>query len=155
MPLCDLGCRCDLTTVQTVIDYKAVATVGGDKPKKKDRRVDVPTLQLAVLRCDCAVGLVCDLCEVFDLGVFEQHRIRPHVSVNPPDNVIVLAENDKLVFGVSRRFDLANPEVPAIDFSDQQIAHDCRINTKGSLKDGNFVSKLFDFVVLNLVRHCD
>ena len=35
MPLCDLGCCCDLTTVQTVIDYKAVARVGGDKPKKK------------------------------------------------------------------------------------------------------------------------
>ena len=70
-----------------VIDHKAVATGWVVKTKKKDRRVDVPTLQLAVLRCDCAVDRVCDLCEVFDLGVFEQHRIRPHVSIDPSDNV--------------------------------------------------------------------
>ena len=35
LPLCDLGCRCDLTTVQTVIDYKAVARVGGGYVQKE------------------------------------------------------------------------------------------------------------------------
>ena len=38
--------------------------VGGKNQKKKDRRVDVPTLQLAVLRCNRAVDRVCDFCEV-------------------------------------------------------------------------------------------
>ena len=43
-----------------VIDYKAVATGWVVKAKKKDRRVDVPTLQLAVLPRDRFVDRVCD-----------------------------------------------------------------------------------------------
>jgi len=46
--------------------------VGGESQKKANRWVDVPTLQLSVLRCDCAVGLVCDFCEVFGLNAIEE-----------------------------------------------------------------------------------
>ena len=88
-----------------VIDYKAVATVGGNKPKKKDRRVDVPALYLAVLRCDCAVDHVCDLCEVFGLDAFEEGRSRPHVSIDPFDNLTVLIADKQVVVVF---FDLAN-----------------------------------------------
>ena len=56
-------------------------------------------------------------------------------------------------FGVVR-FDLANPEVPAIKLPDQQVAHDIEVNTECSFRVGGFVYKLFDYVVLNLVRHC-
>ena len=53
-----------------VIDYKAVARVGGGYVQKEtaNRWVDVPTSQRAVLRCNRAVDRVCDLCEVFDFG---------------------------------------------------------------------------------------
>jgi hypothetical protein len=52
-----------------VIDHRAVATRWVVTSQKKGPPEGVPDLQLAVLRCDCAVDHVCDFIKVFDLGV--------------------------------------------------------------------------------------